>query len=54
MKSIDKPAMSLPIGSGIRVIKNEMLAPNEIMLVVGVEAYELIKKSGQLEGESNE
>ena len=32
-----------PAYNGIRVMKNELLQPNEIMLVVGVEAYERIK-----------
>ena len=37
--------MPQPIGGGIRVMKNELLEPNEIVLIVGVDAYESIKKN---------
>ncbi len=35
------------LGGGIRVVKNELLPPWEILIVVGEEAYESIKKSDQ-------
>jgi len=39
--------MPQPIEGGIRVMKNELLPPNEIMLVVGADAYESIKKNNK-------
>jgi hypothetical protein len=41
-------------GGSDEYVRDEMLAPNEIMLVVGKDAYESIKKSGQLEVDSDE
>ena len=49
MSNADIKKIAPVIGSGIRVVKNEMLPPNEIMLVVGKDAYEAIKESGQPE-----
>ena len=49
MSNEDIKKITPVIGSGIRVMLNEMLAPNEIMLVVGKDAYQAIKESGQLE-----
>ena len=38
--------------SGIIVMKNELLEPNEMILIVGAKAYEQIKNSDKLKEQS--
>jgi len=47
MKIENIGAATMALGGGIRVVKNELLPPWEILIVVGEEAYESIKKSDQ-------
>tara|TARA_B100000768_G_C11204176_1_gene343084 strand:- start:156 stop:323 length:168 start_codon:yes stop_codon:yes gene_type:complete len=54
MQNKDIEAATKAMIGGIRVMKNELLPPNEIILLVGVDAYERIKNADKLEKESGD
>tara|TARA_R110000744_G_scaffold372015_2_gene483390 strand:- start:28666 stop:28851 length:186 start_codon:yes stop_codon:yes gene_type:complete len=54
MSKLDAEKPAPVIGGGIRVMMNDMLPPDEIILVAGKDAYLRIKNSGKLQEKPNE